>query len=474
MSYNPKAQIVSSLDAITRKYRIDPSQYYAETELIVRLCKTHGIKMLPLKETGYLKEAYLPNRFTRLYTKDVKLGVPMIGTSSMLNLRLPQDMRIFLRNIRNADKLYINDGDILVSRSGTVGTCVLCGTSYKGFIASDDCIRLRVSPGLQGYVAAYLKSQYGHALITRDAHGKVIKHLKPEDLENLPIMMFDEKSVIAVNDQMLRSKKLYDESRKLLSEIDLLLEECLGHIIPETQPENNYNIIAATALRMNRLDPHMYDSYSNHLLTEIVRYGSIPLGDMAIPWGVPRFKRNYLDEKNPNAVPLFSSSDIVRANFSASKFISKKLNARNISMCRVEKDYILIPCSGAYGGILGKGILAGALLDGKAMSQHILRIKEKPDNKSMDFFYVAAFLCSYKFGYPLITATRFGKDIPELDPEALKSIPIPNVPQELQIRIGTMFKMARSLQEEANSLENAAILATERLYESTVASNYAR
>ena len=470
MSYNPKAQIVSSLDAISRKYRLDPSQYYAETELIIRLCKTHGVKMLPLKETGCLNEAYLPNRFTRLYTKDAKVGTPMIGTSSMLNLRLPQDMRVFLRGIRNADKLYINDGDILVSRSGTVGTCVLCGKSYKGFIASDDCIRLRISPALRGYAAAYLKSQYGHALITRDAHGKVIKHLKPEDLEDLPIMMFDEKSVTAINDQMVRAKTLYDESRQLLSEIDSLLEARLGHIVPDSRPESNHSIIASTALRMNRLDPHMYDSRSNHMLTEIVRHGSVPLGDIAVPWTVPRFKRNYLDKGNPNAVPLFSSSDIVRANFSASKFISRKLNTRNISLCRVKKDCILIPCSGAYGGILGKGILAGPLLDGKAMSQHILRIRERPDNQSMDFFYTAAFLCSYQFGYPLITATRFGKDIPELDPEALKSIPIPKVPQELQIQIGAMFKTARSRQEEANRLENEAILSLERLYENAVES----
>ena len=471
MSYSPKTQIVSSLDAITRKYRLDPSQYYAKTELIIRLCKTHGIKLLSLKETGHLIEVYLPNRFTRLYTKDVKLGVPMIGTSSMLNLRLPQDMRIFLRNIRNADKLYIDNGDILVSRSGTVGTCVLCGKSYEGFIASDDCIRLRVDSDLQGYITAYLKSQYGYALITRDAHGKVIKHLKPEDLENLQIMMFDENSIISINGKMLQSKMLYDESRCLLSKIDSLLDEYLDHIIPASLPEHNYNIIASTALRMNRLDPHMYDSYSNYLLAEIVRHGSVPLGEIATPWVVPRFKRNYLNAQNPNAVPLFSSSDIVRANFSASKFISKKLNARNISLCKVEKDFILIPCSGAYGGILGKGILTGDLLDGKAMSQHVLRIKNRPDNSSMDFFYVAAFLCSYKFGYPLITATRFGKDIPELDPEALKSIPIPNIPNELQIRIGTMFRKSRDLQEEANRLENAAILEFERLYENSVESN---
>lgn len=93
---------------------------------------------------------------------------------------------------------------------------------------------------------------------------------------------------------------------------------------------------------------------------------------------------------------------------------------------------------------------------------------KRPENQSMDFFYVAAFLCSYKFGYPLITATRFGKDIPELDPEALKSIPVPNIPKELQLRIGAMFKKSRSLQEEANCLENEAIFTIEQLYEHTV------
>lgn len=125
----------------------------------------------------------------------------------------------------------------------------------------------------------------------------------------------------------------------------------------------------------------------------------------------------------------------------------------------------MIPCSGAYGGILGKGILAGELLDGKSISQHVLRIKRRSDNLNMDFFYAAAFLCSYKFGYPLITAIRFGKDIPELDPEALKSIPIPDIPHDFQVRIGAMFKTSRDLQEEANRLENAAILAVESLYE---------
>ena len=264
---------------------------------------------------------------------------------------------------------------------------------------------------------------------------------------------------------MLAAKSLYDKSRELLVEIDSLLAGELDQIIPRELPQNHCNIIASSSLRMNRLDPHMYESYSNHLLMEIERYGSVPLGEIAIPWTVPRFKRNYLDRNNPNAVPLYSSSDIVRANYSASKFISRKMNARNISLCVVQKDSVLIPCSGTYGGILGKGIMAGDLLDGKAMSQHILRIKKKSNNSIIDYYYTAAFLCSYRFGYPMIAATRFGKDIPELDPEAIKAIPIPTIPNDIQHRIGFLFLRSRDLQEEANRLENRAIVSIEKLYE---------
>ena len=52
-----------------------------------------------------------------------------------------------------------------------------------------------------------------------------------------------------------------------------------------------------------------------------------------------------------------------------------------------------------------------------------------------------------------------------------QAIPIPNIPNELQIRIGTMFRKSRDLQEEANRLGNAVILEFERLYENSVESN---
>lgn len=452
MSYSTiEPVIVSSTDAVSRKYRLDPSQYNADVEKIVRHCAKNNIGLKTLKDLGWIKETYLPNRFSRSYTGSSTLGTIMIGTSSMLDMKLPRDMRIFLSGMKNAKDLYVEDNDILISRSGTVGTSTLCGSSYEGCVASDDCIRLRCDIDHVGFVAAYMKTKMGMTLLAKDSHGKVIKHLKPEDVQDLKIPLFDEIVIKEVNETMLKAKDAFDSARRSYEQVEILLEKYLGKLVPPKF--SNCSIVPFGALQLTRLDPHMYDPYSNFVSHEIVRSTSYKkLGEIADVVTVARFKRHYLDEENENGIGLYSSSDIVRARLTPSKYISRVLNKKNIKDCSVQEGDILIPCSGAYGGILGKGIIAGKSLAGKPISQHVLRVVKKEDCK-LNYDFVAAYLCSFAFGYPLITATRFGKDIPELDPNAIREIPIPCIAEAIQNEIGLVYRKAIELQERGNALE---------------------
>lgn len=455
MSYSAvEPVIVSSIDAVSRKYRLDPSQYNADVEKIIRHCAKNNISLKSLKDLGWIKETYLPNRFSRSYTGSSVLGTIMVGTSSMLDMKLPRDMRIFLNGMKNADDLYIEDNDILISRSGTVGTSTLCGTPYKGCIASDDCIRLRCDVEHVGFVAAYMKTKIGMTLLAKDSHGKVIKHLKPEDVESLKIPQFDRETIKNVNDIMINAKDAFDSARYFYEQVEVMLEKYLGKLVP---PQfSNCSVIPFGSLKITRLDPHMYDPYSNFVNHEIVRSNRFKkLEEIADVVSVARFKRHYLEEENENSIGLYSSSDIVRARLTPSKYISSVLNKKNIKDCSVNEGDILIPCSGAYGGILGKGIMAGKSLSGKPISQHVLRIVKRDDSK-IKFDFVAAYLCSFTFGYPLIAATRFGKDIPELDPNAIREIPIPYIEEALQEEIGMTYQKAIELQERGNALEAEA------------------
>lgn len=463
MSYNKyddQINIIASIDTISRKMRLDPSQYNVETQKIIRKCKKHGIQLPKMMELNCIDAIYLPNRFSRNYTHDKVNGVPMIGTSSMLNLRLPNDNRIYINKIKNKDELFVQPGDILVSRSGTVGISVLCGESYAAYVASDHCFRLRISEKLRGYIAAYLRTQYGLALLVKDAHGKVIKELTEENLKELPIMYFPEQ-VTEINNNMLQASSLYDKAREKIQVVENKFSKEFSKYIPKIK-DDNINILSYNGLIINRIDPHMYNFYSNYIFREILKGEHRLLGDVSKVWGAARFKRHYLDRSNPNGVGLYSSSDIVRANLSPSKYISKKLNAKDIEKCKIDKDTVLIPCSGTYGGIMGHGMLAGEHMAGSAITQHVLRIGKKESD--MDFYYLSAFLCSSEWGYPLITATRFGKDIPEIDPDVIKMIPIPYIEKTKQEDIGLLFKEAVELQEEANRLESAAVKKIEDLY----------
>ena len=460
MSYKKwenQINIISSLDTLDKKMRLDPSRYNVETQRIIRNCKEHNIPLYALQELNCM---YLPGRFSRSYTHNKDRGVPMLGTSSMLNMKLPTDDRIFINKIRNYKKLFIEPGDILISRSGTVGISALCGESYRGFVASDHCIRLRIKENLRGYIAAYLKTYYGMALLVRDAHGKVIKELTEENIRELPIIFFQEKAA-DINAMMLQAAELYDEAREKLQEVEDKLNQEFSMFIP-VETKDNINILSFRGLITDRIDPHMYNFYSNYIFREILKTDHRLLGDIAEVWGTARFKRHYLEKHNPNGIGLYSSSDIVRANLSPSKYISRTLNAKEIEKCTIQYDTVLIPCSGAYGGIMGHGILAGKMMDGKAVTQHVLRVAKKAED--MNFYYIAAFLCSNNWGYHLITATRFGKDIPEIDPGVLKTIPVPELPMQKQNEIGGLFKQASVLQEQANESENRAISLMEAMY----------
>ncbi|CAH0435466.1 Conserved hypothetical protein [Clostridium neonatale] len=272
MSYSKldnQINIVASIDTISRKLRIDPSQYNVETQKIIRNCKSHNIKIKKMINLDCIEGMYLPNRFSRAYTDNPKAGVPMLGTSSMLNMKLPTDTRIFINKIRNSEKLFIESGDILISRSGTIGTSVLCGDTFVGFVASDHCIRLRLKKEVRGYIAAYLRTRYGMALLVKDAHGKVIKELTEENIQELPVMYFED-AVKKINDMMLNAVSKYDEARMLLDKVEERLDEELSSFLPKVQKSNN-NIVPFHRLLINRIDPHMYNFYSEYIFREILK-----------------------------------------------------------------------------------------------------------------------------------------------------------------------------------------------------------
>ena len=447
-------QLVSSLELRNRHFRLDPSNYAEEVESIRRHLKTLGVETPTISGLQGFKEVTLPNRFTRVFMENSAYGVPMIGTSSMLMARLPDNARIQISSSKGKHQLLVRKGDILLSRSGSVGSVILCGNSYTTFAASDDCLRLRFTWEVAGFVTAYLESQIGRVLLTRDGHGKVIRHLKERDIKNLRIPAVNPVMLARINNLRTKAAEVLDEARTAIETAETIIKQSFTFLGRSVKREKWLNIesgsfVTGIALTTeNRLDPHYLEPRAASLREWGSKVEGEKLGQIADVWGVSRFKRHRADKGH--GTPLYSSADIMRARISPSAHLSASRNETPVRRCIVQEGDILVCCSGALGGIVGRAVIAGKALSGQAVSQHALRVRVT--NPKYEAEYVAAVLSSRQYGYPLMTSLRHGKDVPEIDSARLKRIPIPLLSSELQHKIAASMRVFKNKLDEYNNL----------------------
>lgn len=95
------------------------------------------------------------------------------------------------------EMLMIEEGDILISRSGTIGKVTYATKNLaENFIVSDDLVRIRVkNPDLRAYLLAYFASKTALSLMLLDEYGSVQQHLQPRHIQEMLIPIPDDWSM---------------------------------------------------------------------------------------------------------------------------------------------------------------------------------------------------------------------------------------------------------------------------------------
>jgi len=90
------------------------------------------------------------------------------------------------RQIKTIDANRVHDGDIVITRSGSIGRVAYIGNHLENAIVSDDLIRVRISDRrLRLYVYNYLQSRYAQDQMSRNEYGAVQQHLEPNHIADL-------------------------------------------------------------------------------------------------------------------------------------------------------------------------------------------------------------------------------------------------------------------------------------------------
>jgi Restriction endonuclease S subunits len=168
-----------------------------------------------------------------------------------------------------------------------------------------------------------------------------------------------------------------------------------------------------------------------------------------------RFKRVYVSDKN-RGIAFMGSSDMLKSDFYGLKYLSK-VYTKNISELLIKKDWILVSCSGT----IGNTVYTSLDFDGKAASQHIMRII--PDNSKIKSGYLYAYLSS-KYGYSLLTQGTYGAVIQHIEPEHIENIPVPIFHENKQLEIHNLIVKSAELRVTANKMLEDVISEIEDKY----------
>jgi len=170
-----------------------------------------------------------------------------------------------------------------------------------------------------------------------------------------------------------------------------------------------------------------------------------PLGSIAYLFNGPRFPRIYVEDPE-NGIPFLSSSDMLMADLSSIKYLSKKHTpASLLKEIKIERGWTLISCSGT----IGNTVYVRQDMADMTGSQHIMRAA--PREGKVLSGYLFAFLSS-QLAYSLLTQGTYGAVIQHIEPKHIENLPIPRLEPAQEERIHQLIEQAAELRTEAIKL----------------------
>tara|TARA_B100000795_G_C22805779_1_gene444812 strand:- start:2819 stop:4213 length:1395 start_codon:yes stop_codon:yes gene_type:complete len=121
-----------------------------------------------------------------------------------------------------------NNGDILLTKDGTIGTCYIVDEEVEGIISSGIMnLALNDTSIPKEYLALVINSTICQMQADRDCSGALITHWKPEQIRKMKIPILSPETMEHLADLVTRSKVARKESKQLLEQAKNRVEELI-------------------------------------------------------------------------------------------------------------------------------------------------------------------------------------------------------------------------------------------------------
>ncbi len=455
---NIKWCMVSLYDVVEHGKRLEARVFDIEAKKAREIINKSKWEKLNLKEGNLIKQASYPGRFKRIYVEKQN-GIPFY-LPSQINEIYPKPEK-YISKITNCDieTLKVKKGEILLTRSGTVGSVTIVSNTLENKVFSDDVIRIKLNNECDiGYLYTYLKTKIGKKILQTNKYGSVITHIEPEHLEETIIPNASKKIKEEINGIIKESFDMRDQSNKLIDYAEKILLEELK--IPSIEGLSNkkedctqtFNIKLSNV--NNRLDVSYHITIVDEIINRIkknseriIRLGEKEITKNIILAGV--FKRVYVGEDE--GIPFLGGKEIVQLSPDVEKYLSRPIHFKRYEKeLKVKENMLLVTDRGTVGTIA----LVPKHFENWAVSQNVLKIEAR-DNRIAGYLYV---FLNTELGKILIRREIYGSVIDMIDDNSMGNVQIPLLKdKQKQDKINQLALKANELRYKAYCLEKEAI-----------------
>lgn len=395
-------------------------------------------------------------------------GTPFLAATQVFDLRPVPRKFLSLDQIRDREALFVDVGDILVTRSGNVGRSTLANRPHMNTLISDDLLRVEPRRSeARGWIYAYLRSPQARAMMGAAQYGHVIKHLECSHLDALPFPMLREGKLISFNDRVNYLLKLRGDAHTISLEAEDMFASAIGNVASEMDAERGFTVTSSTVFNhRRRLEGGFHTPGATAILKRLSEIGADLLSDVTDGvWWMTRFKRVFGD----GGVPYMSADELFSLNPIASKHVMVE-QAENSQDYFVKAGWIVMACSGQVYGLNGSVALMHERNESTFFSHDLVRIIPKPGKVRPGYLFVA--LGHPTLGRPLVIRNAYGTSIPHLDPADIAAVPIVRLGQVKEGKIADLAEKAAALRAQADELECNLTDEAETLIDGFLAGDY--
>ena len=451
---------VNVQEVIDSGYRLNASAFGIEARQVRKNLERCRWDIVHLGD-NFIENAFYLGRFKRTYV-ELKNGVPFILPSQMTEIYPKASKFISPTTSIDIESTRVKRGQVLLTRSGTIGVVSYVSKTLENQSLSDDVIRIKATE-YSGYVYAYLKSRSGRLLVLTNNYGAVIEHIEPENLNHIPIPNPPPTLKREIHNLIEESFRMRDESNELMDAAQILLKTALQLPSIEALHQRaeqfdkmasvlNYSVSSGEVI--DRLDGSYYvpivkaiERHIRKIAREVVKVGDSQISQSVTLPG--RFKRIYVEEGN--GVVFLGGKQIHELDPSNKKYISISRHTKKIkNELTIKEGMILITRAGTP----GTTAFVPQHWDGWAITDNIISLV--PISNSIAG-YLYTWLSS-DYGQELLHRFVCGSVVSYLEKEHILKVSFPLLHDEnTQREINDTVLEANRKRTEAYNLEQEAL-----------------